>query len=44
VVLDVANEAEATEIVKGDPAVQQRIFVYELHPWDLVPWEKYVKK
>jgi uncharacterized protein YciI len=44
VVLEVAGEAEATAIVKADPAVQNGVFLYDLHPWELVPWEKYVTK
>jgi len=43
VVLEAASQAEATAIVKADPAVQKAIFRYEIHPWRLVPWEKYVK-
>src|SRR5687768_10742942 len=44
VVLDVADEAEAKAIVAADPAVKEGIFVYEMHPWGLVQWEKYLKK
>jgi uncharacterized protein YciI len=44
VVIEVAGEAEATAIARGDPAVQKGVFVFELHPWKLVPWEKYLKK
>lgn len=44
VVLDVADEAEAKAIVAADPAVRAGIFVYEMHPWGLVQWEKYLKK
>jgi uncharacterized protein YciI len=44
VVLEAANETEATALVKSDPAVQKGIFLYELHPWELVPWQKYLKK
>jgi uncharacterized protein len=44
VVLEVADEAEAKAIVDNDPAVKAGFFVHQLHPWGLVPWEKYVKK
>jgi uncharacterized protein YciI len=44
VVIEVASEAEAKAIANGDPAVQKGVFVFELHPWKLVPWEKYLKK
>jgi len=44
VVLEVASDAEAKAIVTQDPAVKTGIFVYELHRWGLVTWEKYVKK
>jgi uncharacterized protein len=40
VVLEVSGEAEAKAIATDDPAVRAGIFVYELHPWALVPWEK----
>ena len=44
VLLDVRNEAEAKAIVTNDPAVKSGIFVYELHPWKLQPWEEFAKK
>lgn len=44
VVLDVADEAEAKSIVMEDPAVKSGIFVYEMHPWELKPWDEYAKK
>jgi uncharacterized protein YciI len=44
VVLEVSGESEAKEIVAADPAVVAGIFVYEMHPWAPVPWEKYLKK
>jgi uncharacterized protein YciI len=44
VVLEVADESEAKAIVTGDPAVKSGIFVYEFHPWELKPWDKYAKK
>jgi uncharacterized protein len=44
VVLEVADEVEARAIVVADPAVESGIFVYEMHPWELKPWDKYLKK
>ena len=44
VLLEVANEAEAKAIVTNDPAVKSGVFVYEMHPWKLQPWEKLAKK
>lgn len=44
VLLDVSDEAEARAIVANDPAVQSRIFVYEMHPWKLQPWDEFAKK
>jgi uncharacterized protein len=44
VVLEVADDSEAKAIVAEDPAVKSGIFVCEMHPWELKPWDKYVKK
>jgi uncharacterized protein YciI len=44
VLLEVTDEAEAKAIVAKDPAVKSGIFVYELHPWKLQPWEELAKK
>jgi uncharacterized protein YciI len=44
VVLEVADESEAQAIVAQDPAVKSGIFVYEMHPWELKPWNKYAEK
>ena len=44
VLLEVANEAEAMAIVTNDPAVRSGVFVYELHPWKLEPWDEFAKK
>ncbi len=44
VLLEVANEAEAKAIVANDPAVKFGVFVYEIHPWKLQPWEEFAKK
>jgi uncharacterized protein YciI len=44
VLLAVANEAEAKALVTDDPAVRSGVFVYEMHPWKLQPWEEFAKK
>jgi uncharacterized protein YciI len=44
VLLAVADESEAKSIVMEDPAVKSGIFVYEMHPWELKPWDKYANK
>ena len=43
-VLETASEAEAKTIVANDPAVVSHIFVTEMHPWELVQWERLSKK
>jgi uncharacterized protein len=40
-VMEATDETQARAIVGADPAVVQAIFTYELHPWALVPWERY---
>jgi uncharacterized protein YciI len=44
VLMEVSGEAEAKAIVANDPAVKSGIFVYELHPWKLQPWDEFAKK
>jgi uncharacterized protein YciI len=44
VLLEVSKEAEARAIVTNDPAVKSGVFVYEMHPWKLQPWEEFAKK
>jgi uncharacterized protein YciI len=44
VVLEVDSEAQARDIVAKDPAVIANVFVHELHPWRMVPWDQYLKK
>ena len=44
VLLEVFDEAEAKAIVTNDPAVKSGIFVYEMHPWKLQPWDEWAKK
>lgn len=43
VVLLAPDQVRAEEIVRSDPAVEQRVFVYELRPWAPVDWQKFVK-
>jgi uncharacterized protein YciI len=44
VLLEVSDDAEAKAIVANDPAVKSGIFVYEMHPWQLQPWDELAKK
>jgi uncharacterized protein YciI len=44
VLLEVSDETEAKAIVANDPAVKSGIFVYEMHPWKLQPWDEFAKK
>jgi uncharacterized protein YciI len=44
IVLEAATPSDATALVAADPAVKAHIFTAEIHPWGLVPWEKYAKK
>jgi uncharacterized protein len=44
VLLEVSDEAEAKAIVANDPAIKSGIFVYEMHPWKLQPWDELAKK
>jgi uncharacterized protein YciI len=44
VLLEVSDEAEAKAIVANDPAVKSGIFLYEMHPWKLEPWDQLAKK
>ena len=44
VLLEVSDEAEAKAIVANDPAVKSGIFLYEMHPWKLQPWDEFAKK
>jgi uncharacterized protein len=44
VVLEVNGDTEARAIVAEDPAVKSGVFLPEIHPWALVPWDKILKK
>lgn len=44
VVLEVSGESEAKAIAADDPAVRTGIFVYEMHPWAPVSWEKFLDR
>jgi uncharacterized protein YciI len=41
-VLEASNEEQARTIIQSDPAVADGVFTYTLHPWTLLPWERYV--
>jgi uncharacterized protein YciI len=42
--LEVFDEVEARNLLERDPAVINKIMVYETRPWRLVAWENYLKK
>jgi hypothetical protein len=44
VLLVVGQESEAKAIAAEDPAVKSGIFLYEIHPWKLQPWDEFAKK
>ncbi len=44
VLLVVSEESEAKAIVAHDPAIKSGIFVSEMHPWKLQPWDEFAKK
>jgi uncharacterized protein YciI len=44
VVLEVPDESQAKAIVAEDPAVKSGVFICEMHPWELKPWDDYAKK
>jgi uncharacterized protein YciI len=44
VLLTVPDESEAKAIVAEDPAVKSGIFVSEMHPLKLQPWDEFAKK
>jgi uncharacterized protein YciI len=41
-VIEALSLEEAQAIVDHDPAVLKQILVYEIHPLQLIPWERYV--
>jgi uncharacterized protein YciI len=43
VVFEAENGDEAKAVVEADPAVASKIFLFDLRPWGLVDWERYVK-
>lgn len=43
-VLEVSDETQAKALLNADPAIVQGVFTYELHPWALVPWERYLNQ
>jgi uncharacterized protein YciI len=44
VILNAADQAAATAIAANDPAVTSGVFVYELHPWRPVDWDRRLQK
>ena len=44
VLLKVKDAAQAKAIADADPAVKAGVFAYEIHPWRLVPWDKYLER
>jgi uncharacterized protein YciI len=44
ILLEVSDETEAKAIVANDPAVKSGIFVFEMQPWKLLPWDELAKK
>lgn len=42
-VFEASGEDEAKNLAEQDPAVISRVFVYELRPWQLVPWEQFYR-
>jgi|SRR5215469_3316928 len=43
-VLDVASEAEARVVVAEDPGIKSGVFLHEIHPWQLISREEFLKK
>jgi uncharacterized protein YciI len=43
-VLEATSKEEAESLIAADPAVTAGVMTYQIHPWNLVPWDKYVKK
>jgi uncharacterized protein YciI len=42
-VFEAQDDALARALVEADPAVQKRVFGFDLHPWTLVSWAERVK-
>ena len=42
--IDAANVDEARQIAEADPAVKSKVFVYQLHQWNLVPWQRLIER
>ena len=41
---EATDDDEARAVVAADPAVVSGVFLGEVHPWDLVDWDRHVKK
>jgi uncharacterized protein len=44
IVIEAQDDGEANSVVAADPAVMSHIFMYELHPWGLVQWERFATR
>jgi len=42
--IDAADDSAARALIDADPGVTSGLFVAEIHPWALVPWDSYLKK
>jgi uncharacterized protein YciI len=42
--IDATSLDAANEIAQADPAVSSKVFVYELHQWNLVPWQRLAER
>ena len=42
--VDAATLDEAREIAEADPAVKTQVFIYQLHQWNLVPWQRLAER
>lgn len=41
--IEAADADTARTLIAADPGVASGVFVTEMHPWGLVPWESYLK-
>jgi uncharacterized protein len=41
---EAADDDDAKAVIGADPAVASQVFVAELHPWNLMNWEKFLNK
>lgn len=43
-VLEAFDEDQTKALVNADPAIVQAVFTAEIHPWALIPWERYLNQ